>query len=155
MPEQLRFKRRYEMARKDPVRNFRFRVEIQGIDQGGFSEVTGFDATVEPIDYREGTDPTHARKLTGLTKYGNVTLKWGVTDSTALYDWHRQIVDGDIERKSMAINVLDETGQRTIARWEIAEAWPSKYDPADLNAKGNDVSIEMLEICNEGVTRVV
>lgn len=140
------------MARKDPLRNFRFRVEIDGIQQAGFSEVTGFDATVEPIDYREGTDPTHARKLTGMTKYGNVTLKWGVTDSMALYDWHRQIVNGDIQRKNIAIIVVDESGQDK-ARWEIVEAWPSKYDPADLNAKGNDVSVEMVEICNEGVTR--
>lgn len=141
------------MPRKDPLRNFRFRVEIDGIQQAGFSEATGFDITVEPIDYREGTDATHVRKLTGLTKYGNVTLKWGVTDSKELHDWHRQIVDGTIQRKNIAIVVVDETGQDK-ARWEIVEAWPSKYDPTDLNAKGNDVSIELLEICNEGVTRV-
>ena len=85
------------------------------------------------------------RKLPGLTKYGNVTLKWGVTDSMELYDWHRQIVDGNIQRKNIAIVVLDEAGARQ-GPWEIAEAWPSKYDPMDLNAKGNDVSIEMLEI---------
>lgn len=139
--------------RNDPLRNFRFRVEIDGIQQAGFSEVTGFDATVDPIDYREGPDPTHVRKLTGLTKYGNVTLKWGVTDSMALYDWHQQIVKGEIVRKNIAIIVVDEAGQDK-ARWQIVEAWPSKYDPTDLNAKGNDVSIEMVEICNEGVTRV-
>ena len=141
------------MPRNDPLRNFRFRLEIDGIQQAGFSEVTGFDVTVDPIDYREGTDPTHVRKLTGLTKYGNVTLKWGVTDSVELYNWHRQIVDGDIVRKNIAIVVVDEAGGDK-ARWEIVEAWPSKYDPTDLNAKGNDVSIETLEICNEGVTRV-
>jgi phage tail-like protein len=141
------------MARKDPLRNFRFRVEIDGIQQAGFSEVTGFDATVEAIDYREGADPTHVRKLPGLTKYGNVTLKWGVTDSKSLYEWHRQIVDGNIQRKNIAIVVLNEAGQ-DAGRWEIVEAWPSKYDPMDLNAKGNDVSIEMLEIAHEGVKRV-
>ena len=140
--------------RKDPLRNFRFRVEIDGIQHFGFSEVTGFDATVDPIDYREGTDPTHVRKLPGLTKYGNITLKWGVTDSKLLYDWHREIVEnGNIQRKNMAIIVMDERGEPK-ARWEIAAAWPSKYDPTDLNAKGNEVSIEMLEICNEGVKRV-
>ena len=140
-------------ARKDPLRNFRFRLEIDGIQQAGFSEVSGFDVTVDPIDYREGSDATHVRKLTGLTKYGNVTLKWGVTNSMELYEWHRRIVDGTIDRKSAAIEVFDEAGNAQ-ARWEIAEAWPSKYDPMDLNAKGNDVSIEMLEIVNEGVKRV-
>ena len=91
------------MARKDPLRNFRFRLEINGIQQAGFSEVSGFDITVDPIDYREGSDPTHVRKLTGLTKYGNVTLKWGITDSMELYEWHRRIVDGTIDRKNIAI----------------------------------------------------
>jgi phage tail-like protein len=140
------------MARKDPLRNFRFRLEIDGITQGGFSEVTGFDSTVEPTDYREGSDPTHVRKLPGLTKYGPITLKWGVTDSTELHDWHEQIIEGDIQRKNIAIVVVDETGSDK-ARWEISEAWPSKYHAADLNAKGNDVAIETMEIVHEGVKR--
>ena len=138
--------------RNDPLRNFRFRLEIDGIQQAGFTEVTGFDATVDPIDYREGTDPTHVRKLTGLTKYGNVILKWGITSSTALYDWHRQIVDGNIVRKNVSIVGVDEAGN-DIVRWNIVEAWPSKYDPSDFNAKGNDVAMESLELANEGVER--
>lgn len=140
-------------TRKDPIRNFRFRLEIDGIQQAGFSEVSGFDITVDPIDYREGTDPTHVRKLTGLTKYGNVTLKWGVTTSLELYNWHRQIVDGDIVRKNITIVSVNEIGD-DVNRWEVVDAWPSKYDPMDFNAKGNDVGIEMLELANEGVKRV-
>ena len=127
-------------TRKDPIRNFRFRVEIDGIQQAGFSEVSGFDITVDPIDYREGTDPTHVRKLTGMTKYGNVTLKWGITTSMELYNWHRQIVDGDIVRKTMAIVSVNERGE-DVNRWEIVEAWPTKYDPMDFNAKGNEAGI--------------
>jgi phage tail-like protein len=82
-------------------------------------------------------------------------MKWGMTDSRELYEWHRQVVDGEIAnaRKNVAIVVLDELGQDK-ARFEISEAWPCKYDPMDLNAKGNDVSIETLELCNEGVRRV-
>ena len=140
-------------TRKDPIRNFRFRLEIDGIQQAGFSEVSGFDITVDPIDYREGTDPTHVRKLTGLTKYGNVTLKWGITTSMELYNWHRQIVDGDIVRKNITIVSVNEIGD-DVNRWEVVDAWPSKYDPMDFNAKGNDVGIEMLELANEGVKRV-
>lgn len=140
------------MARKDPLRNFRFRLEINGIQQAGFSEVSGFDVTVDPIDYREGSDPTHVRKLPGLTKYGNVTLKWGVTTSMELYEWHRRIVNGQIDRKNMAIVVAGEDGSDQ-ARWEIVEAWPTKYDPMDLNAKGNEAGIETLEIVGEGIER--
>ena len=52
--------------------------------QAAFSEVTIGDTTTDAIDYREGNEPTHVRKLSGLTKYGNVTLKWGITDSMDL-----------------------------------------------------------------------
>jgi len=140
------------VPRNDPLRNFRFRLEIDGITQAGFSEASGFDVSIDAIDYREGNEPTHVRKLPGLTKYGNVTLKWGITDSMELYNWHQQIVAGDIQRKDLAIIVKDEAdGDK--ARFEITAAWPMKYDPMDLNAKGNDVSIETLELVNEGVKR--
>lgn len=139
--------------RNDPLRNFRFRLEIGGIAEAHFSEVTGFDITSDVIDYREGDEPTHVRKLPGLTKYGNVTLKRGVTDSMDIYNWHKDIVAGKIHRETVAIVVIDEAGADK-ARFEIEQAWPSKYDPMDLNAKGNDVSIETLELVNEGVVRV-
>lgn len=139
--------------RKDPYRNFRFRVEIDGIQQAGFSEVSGFDATVEVIEYREGNDPIHSKKLPGLAKYGNITLKWGITDSMDIYNWHKAIIDGNVIRKNLSIIAIDEAGNDK-ARWNISNAWPSKYDPPDFNAKGNEVAIETLEIVHEGMVRV-
>jgi len=141
------------MARRDPLRNLRFRLEIDGIQQAGFSEVSGFDSSTDAVDYREGNEPTHVRKLPGLTKYGNLTLKWGATDSLELSTWRQQIVDGEIVRKNVAIVVIDEAGNDK-ARFEILDAWPTKYDPIKLNAKGNEVAIETLELVNEGVKRV-
>jgi phage tail-like protein len=142
------------MPRNDPLRNFRFRLEIDQITQGYFSEVNIGDTTTEPIDYREGTEPTHVRKLPGLTKYGNITLKWGVTDSVELYEWHKSIVAGGIkeQRKTVKIVVIDESGEDK-ASFLVSEAWPTKYDPSDLNAKGNEVFIETLELVNEGIER--
>src|SRR5213593_712700 len=100
------------MARKDPLRNFKFRLEIDGIQQANFSEVTMGETATDVVEYREGNEPSHLRKLDGLTKYGNVTLKWGVTDSTELHDWHKAIVAGQIQknRKKVAIIVSDESG---------------------------------------------
>ncbi len=144
------------MARKDPIRNFRFRLEIDGIAQAGFSEVTIAETTIDVIDYREGTDPPHVRKLSGLTKYGNITLKWGMTTgSMDLFKWHRSISAGGIasNRKNVAIIVLDEGGADK-ARFVVSEAWPSKYEASTLNAKGNEVVVEMLELVNEGIERV-
>jgi phage tail-like protein len=139
-------------VRNDPLRNFRFRVEIGGIGEAHFSEVTGFDISTDAIDYREGHESPHVRKLPGLNKFGNVTLKRGITDSMNLYKWYKDVVAGKIERQDVTIVVLDEIGGDK-ARFEIREAWPIKYDPMDLNAKGNDVSIETMELVNEGIDR--
>lgn len=143
------------MARQDPYRNFRFRLEIDGIQTAGFSEVSIDPTTTDVVDYREGTDPMHVRKLSGLTKYGNVTLKQGVTSSLELFNWHKRIVSGQLatNRKTVVIVVLDESGADK-ARYVVSEAWPIKYDAGDLNAKGNEVFIETLELVNEGLERV-
>ena len=143
------------MPRTDPLRNFRFRVEIDGLGKAAFSEVAIAETTTEAIDYREGNEATHVRKLSGLTKFGNITLKRGITDSMEIYNWHKQIVAGQVQsnRKQVAIVVVDEAGTDK-ARFVVSEAWPTKYDPSDLNAKGNEVFIELLELVNEGIERV-
>lgn len=141
--------------RNDPYRNFRFRVVISGIQVAGFSEVTIPDSTTDPVEYREGTDPTYQRKLSGLTKYGNVTLKKGITDSLDLYKWKKSVeeVGALSNRKDLSLILIDEAGAEK-AQWDIVEAWPTKYAPSGLSAKANEVLIETLEIVHEGVTRV-
>ena len=137
----------------DPLRNFRFRVEIDAISATGFSEATGFDSTSDVIEYREGTDPAHVRKLPGLTKFGDITLKWGLGDDKEMFDWRQEVIDGTISRRTVYVIALDETGTEK-ARWQCFNAWPSKLDPVDFNAKGNDVGINTLTISCEEVKRV-
>jgi len=143
------------MARQDPLRNYRFRVEIDGLQAGGFSEVFIEPTTTDVIDYREGGDRSFVRKLPGLTRFGNVTLKRGVSTSLELFNWHLQVVRGQIAnaRRNVTIVVLDDAGQ-DVARFQVSDAWPTKYDPGDLNATGNEVFIESLELANEGIERV-
>jgi phage tail-like protein len=138
--------------RKDPYRNFRFRVEVDGIQQAGFSEVTGYDASIEVIEYREGNENTTPRKLPGLTKYGNITLKTGVTASMDLYNWIKDCTEGKITRKNVTIVAQDEAGQ-DVATWKVSEAWPTKYTAPNFNALGKEVAIETLEIAHEGMKR--
>ena len=138
--------------RVDPYRNFSFLVEIDGITQAGFSDCSGFGASTDPIEYREGGETKTVRKLPGLTKYTNITLKWGLTDSKELYNWYRDVVNGKIERKSGSIILLDLEGNEKV-RWNFFEAWPTKWDGPDFTAKGNDVAIETLELVHERVER--
>lgn len=146
-------------TRVDPIRNFRFQLEIDNVTRAGFAEVAIAETTVEAIDYREGIDPPHVRKLSGLTKYGAITLKGGLTtgaNSLELFKWHSDVSAGLISerRKTVAISILEESGKTEVARFVVTDAWPSKYDPSDLNAKGNEVLIELLELQNEGYERV-
>jgi len=146
------------MARNDPLRNFRFRVEIDNVARAGFAEVSIGAITTEAIDYREGTDPPHVRKLSGLTKYGNVTLKSGLTvgaGALELFHWYRDIVAGQLaqSRRRVVVVVQDESGQDQ-ARFVLSDAWPVKYETSPLSARSNEVIIETLELANEGIERV-
>jgi phage tail-like protein len=142
------------MARQDPLRNFRYRVEIDGLQHAGFSEIAIGPSITEVIEYREGADRGGVRKLPGQNKYCNIVLKRGVTNSLELHNWRKQVIDGDVAnaRRAVVILVADENGA-DVARFEIREAWPVKYDVSDLNGRGNEVFIELLELVNEGVQR--
>jgi phage tail-like protein len=139
--------------RVDPYRNFNFLIEIDGITQAGFSDCSGFGASTDPIEYREGGENKSVRKLPGMTKFNNITLKWGLTDSTELYNWYRDVVNGKIRRRNGSIIVLDLEGNEKT-RWNFFEAWPTKWDGPDFTAKGNDVAVDMLELAVERLERV-
>jgi phage tail-like protein len=139
-------------TRVDPYRNFNFLIEIDGISQARFAECSGFGASNDPIEYREGGENRTVRKLPGLTKYPNIVLKWGETDSDELYKWFKNIVNGKVDRRNGSIILLDTEGNEKM-RWNFFNAWPTKWDGPDFNAKGNDVAIETLELVNEGVER--
>ncbi|MFZ2498193.1 phage tail protein [Methanosarcina sp.] len=140
------------MQNVDPYRNFHFLVELDGIIQAGFSEASGFGSNIEVIEYREGGDTISVRKLPGKVSYTDITLKWGITDSSELYDWHRAAVNGQIQRKNGSIILLDDLGAEKV-RWNFFNAWPSKWDGPDFNAKGNDVAIDALIVSCERVER--
>jgi phage tail-like protein len=139
-------------SRNDPYRNFRFKVEIDGITQAGFQEVTGLDATTTPVEYREGTDPAHVRKLTGLNTYTAITLKRGITDSHELWDWRKTAIDGKTQRKNGSIILEDESGAEKL-RWNFREGWLSKWTGPSFNAGSAAIAVESLEITHEELTK--
>ncbi|MFN6569599.1 phage tail protein [Dendronalium sp. ChiSLP03b] len=137
--------------RKDPYNAYNFIVEIQGITSAGFRECTGLDSAQDPIEYREGNEAfLTVRKLPGLVKYSNVSLKWGLTDDHALWDWRTSAVEGNLQRKEVSIYLVDDQGNRKM-HWILSNAWPTKWTGASFNATANEVAIETLEIAHEGV----
>lgn len=135
-----------------PYGRFRYKVEIDGLEAGGFSEVTGFDASIDVMEYREGDMVQTTMKIPGLKKYGNITLKQGLATSKVLYDWMIAGVNGAVDRKTITITLLDDE-ESPAASWQIINAWPVKYTAPDFNATSSEVAIETLEIAHEGMTR--
>jgi phage tail-like protein len=135
-------------------RAFQFLVEIDGITNARFQEVGGIDATTDVTEYREGGDLLGTRKLPGQTKHSNLSLKRGFTDDATLYTWFEDVMTGRTEniRRNISVVQTDMAGIE-VFRWNLYAAFPIKYTAPAFNAKGNDLSIETLEIAYERIER--
>jgi phage tail-like protein len=139
------------VQRDNPYLNFNFLVDIGVGEELGFSEVEGLSGEIEVIEYREGADRVNtARKLPGLAKYPNVTLKRGITGRTDLFEWWKSVRDGQVQRRNVTITLLDEQRQ-AVLRWHLRDAFPVKIEGPSLNASSNEVAIETLELAHEGL----
>jgi phage tail-like protein len=135
--------------RNDPYGRFNFLLEIDGVATAGFTEVSGLSTETSVIEYREGSDRSPTRKLPGITKYSNITLKRGITKDRSLWQWRKTVMDGATQRKNGSVVLLDESRQE-VARWNFHDAWPCKWEGSSLNAKSSEVAIETLELAHEG-----
>ncbi len=142
-----------------PYKNFRFKVESKGTIIAGFSDVTGFDASYEVVEYREGNFPDiTATKQPGIAKYSNITFKKGVIDAIDLFQWVEDIKSGDpakYRRENITITLLkDGAGETAAAQWVLKNAWPCKYTGPELKASASEIAVESVEFAHEGLTRV-
>jgi phage tail-like protein len=137
--------------RNDPFRGFNFRVEIEGLPVAAFSEVSGLTADGDPADYREGTDPVNwVRKLTALRKFTYIMCKRGYTQDDTLWQWYQRIANGEPDRRNGSIVLMNEAHQ-DVMRWNFENAWINKVEGPGLKASGNEISIESMELCHEGL----
>ena len=87
-----------------------------------------------------------------MVKYSNILLKAGITDDAQLWDWRKKTTDGKVERKNGSVILLNDAGEEKL-RWNFVNGWPTKWNGPSLNATGNEVAIESLEIAHEGVSK--
>lgn len=135
-------------------RAFQFLVEIDGVTNARFQEVGGIDATIDVIEYREGGSALGPRLFPGQTKHSRLSLKRGYTDDSTLYTWFEDVMTGRTEniRRNVSIVQIDMNGTE-VFRWNLYKAFPVKYTAPAFNAKGNDLSIETLEVAYESIER--
>jgi phage tail-like protein len=135
--------------RDDPFTSFNFIVDIQGM-RAGFAEVGGLTTETDIVEYREGSEDITVRKIPGKRKYTQISLKRGFTKSKDLWEWRKKVIQGQTQRLSGTITLLDESRKPALV-WRFFEGWPSKWEGPAMNAKNNDIAIETLEIAHEGL----
>ncbi len=138
--------------RLDPFRTFNFRLEIDNTNVGAFSEVSGLSSDGDVAEYRVGTELANTvRKLVGLRKFTNITLKRGYTKDATLWEWYANISNGAADRRDGSVILMDEA-HNDVMRWNFDNAWINKIEGPTMNAKGNEVAIESVELVHEGLT---
>jgi len=135
--------------RKDSFRGFKFRIEVGGITRAGFREAS---VAQHPIESLEDPAKLAALKLPSHKRDLVITLRWGVTDDVELWAWRKKSVEGTVERKNGSIVLVDDTGKEKV-RWNFVKGWPTKWTGPSVNAAGNEVAIETLEITHEGLEK--
>ena len=147
--------------RFDPYKNFKFRVKWDGRYVAGVSKVGALTRTTEPIEHREGGDPSTVRVSPGQTKYSDITLERGVTHDTEFEKWANKVwnygsgVEVSLQdfRKDILIDVFNEAGQKVLS-YKVYRCWPSEYTALpELDASANAVAIQSLTLKNEGWER--
>lgn len=139
-----------------PLPKFYFSVEVAGIGTMGFQAVEGLSAEVSLIEYRHSNSPEFSKiKMPGMKTYTNVTLKKGVfVGDSDFFDWFNSINMNTVQRKTVIIKLLDETGDPAMT-WTLRNAFPVKYEPSELNSQEDgEPALESIEIAHEGFTLV-
>lgn len=132
--------------------DFYFKVNISNVGEISCREVSGLETEYEEITYRAGDTPVFTKlKMPGLRKSGDLTIKRGISkDDKALRNWVNQVKQNIIQRETVTVSLLDESGS-PVKTWEAVNAWPKKITREEIKADGNTYSFETLVIAHEGV----
>jgi phage tail-like protein len=143
------------VLRDHPYAQFNFLVDLgtgkTDGPQAGFQECSEIGMSVDVIEYRNGNDKENSvRKITGLNKATDVTLKRGVIGSLDLYQWLDQIRNGDQTAvRTVSIRLLSEDHSAVVQEWKLLRARIVKHVSGPFNAKASDVAMEELVLAYE------
>ena len=146
-----------------PLTKMNFLVTVASIaGTAAFSEVSGVEASVDVIEFRQGNSGSLAPvKVPGLVKHGNVTLRMGYILDSAFKTWIQECVSeirGQMPRNDVTIELIDINPGAPqslvedsvgVRQWTLTNAWVTKYNAPDLDAKTSDIAIESVEIAYE------
>ncbi|GIK55945.1 MAG: phage tail protein [Chloroflexi bacterium] len=143
--------------REDPLVGFHFGVEIQGVITGYFTECSGLGSEQEIVEHKVITESGQevVMKLPGRLKWENITLKRGITSSMDIWNWRKQVEDGNVDAARHNGSVVMYNQQLApVARWNFENAWPVKVSGPQPKADSNEIGVEELTIAHEYIVRV-
>ncbi len=145
------------MAEELPLVGFHFAVDIQGVITGFFTECSGLGSEHELIEHKIVTEKGQevVKKIPGRMKWEDITLKRGITSSMDIWDWRKQVEDGDVDsaRRDGSIIMFDQQLSE-VARWNFERAWPLKVSGPSPKTDSNEIGVEELVITHEYINRV-
>jgi phage tail-like protein len=139
--------------RADPYRAYNFTLQIGGQNEGYFTGCSGLGVRITPIKYREGGDGRTVHQLAGPVEYGEVTLKYGLTDSRELWDWLLTALSGNPTRKNVSLIMQGPDGVGERMRWNLTDAWACEWRGAPLDSMAKEIAIESLTLVYENIER--
>lgn len=141
------------VGRADPFRAYNFKLQIQGVVEGHFTQCSPLGARVVAIPHRAGGDGRVVRQLAGPVEYDPVTLRYGLTQSADLWKWFQESLRGVPHKQNVSILLLGADGVEEVMRWDLEAAWPCEWKGAPLDALGRELAIESLTLVFEGLSR--
>ncbi len=139
----------------DPYRAYNFKLLINNVTEGHFTEVGGLGIKVETIAYREAGNNSVVRAIPGRVSYLPVTLRFGLTSSVELWEWLMTAVEGKVSRRNVSIVMLDSSGSAEAMRWNLVNAWPQEWYGSPLNAMSRELAVETLVLAHDGLQREI
>lgn len=145
------------VERNNPYHAFNFRVTVDRFGDAnsftaGFQEVSGLGNEITVAEYRNGNEPeNHVRKIPGMNKSTDITLKRGIIGSLSIFTWLKEVREGDQNvRRNVVIELMDEAHTGPVMTWKLINAFPMKLEGPQLNAQGSDsVAVETLSLTCE------
>ena len=134
----------------DGYASCRFYVELDGLTQAVFTEMSGLQVETDVMEYEEGGNNGFVHCLPGRTKIGTITLKRGMTTSNEFFAWCNDILQGTIEPRHMSVVMYDAAGSE-LTRWNFAKAYPVKWSGPQFSAGGNSAAVESVELAHDGL----
>jgi phage tail-like protein len=141
---------------EDPLVVFQFQLDIDGVEAGYFTAVSGIGSESEVVEMKHNTPDGKVviRKVPGEEKWSDITLKRGITTNMEMWIWRRKVVDGNVTdaRTNGTITMFDQAGEAK-ARWNFINGWPSKVSGPELKSDDNSFGVEEIVIVHEGIWR--